>query len=135
MAASLLCQGYFCPYDSCCTQILLITKAPLTPAQVLVAAALSTAGTPAAAVQYVAVHGTGTPLGDPIEVGALGAALGAGRSGASQLLLGSSKVFRHLKAQRIPVPAEHSTNLADALLHSDYPWVFATSLTWGDVDV
>ena len=25
---------------------------------------------------YVALHGTGTPLGDPIEVGALGQALG-----------------------------------------------------------
>ncbi len=68
-------------------------------AQVLVVAALSTAGASAAAVQYVAVHGTGTPLGDPIEVGALGAALGTGRSGASQLLLGSSKVCRHASWQ------------------------------------
>ena len=64
-------------------------------AQVLVTAALSTAGASTAAVYFVAVHGTGTPLGDPIEVGALGAALGTGRLEASKLLLGSSKVCRH----------------------------------------
>ena len=56
--------------------------------------ALGTAGASAAAVNFVAVHGTGTPLGDPIEVGALGAALGTGRSEASQLILGSSKVCK-----------------------------------------
>ena len=51
----------------------------------------------------VAVHGTGTPLGDPIEVGALGQALGGGgrkqqaggRSGAEEkghrVALGSVK--------------------------------------------
>lgn len=31
-------------------------------------------------VALVAIHGTGTPLGDPIEAGALGQALGAGGS-------------------------------------------------------
>jgi 3-oxoacyl-(acyl-carrier-protein) synthase len=44
--------------------------------QALVATALAAAAVAAAGVAYVAVHGTGTPLGDPIEVGALGAALG-----------------------------------------------------------
>jgi acyl transferase domain-containing protein len=48
-------------------------------------------------VAYVAVHGTGTPLGDPIEVGALGAALGGKGGGAGSgmlapLVIGSSKV-------------------------------------------
>jgi acyl transferase domain-containing protein len=50
-------------------------------------------------VAYVAVHGTGTPLGDPIEVGALGAALGGIGSGGSSsggtmapLVIGSSQV-------------------------------------------
>lgn len=49
-----------------------------------------------AAVAYVAVHGTGTPLGDPIEVGALGAALGGKGSGGDErptpLGIGSNKV-------------------------------------------
>ena len=44
-------------------------------AQMLVAAALGFASAAPADVRFVAVHGTGTPLGDPIEVGALGAAL------------------------------------------------------------
>ncbi len=46
--------------------------------QALVATALAAAGAAAAEVAYVAVHGTGTPLGDPIEVGALAQALTAG---------------------------------------------------------
>ena len=61
-------------------------------AQVLVNAALDVAGVARSDVHFVAVHGTGTPLGDPIEVGALGAALGTGRPLASQLVLGSNKV-------------------------------------------
>ena len=50
--------------------------------QVLVATALAAAAVAAAGVAYVAVHGTGTPLGDPIEVGALGAALGGKGAGS-----------------------------------------------------
>ncbi len=63
-------------------------------AQTLLIAALSFAGAPAADVQYVAVHGTGTPLGDPIEVGALGAALagkGDSDAGHTARTLGSVK--------------------------------------------
>jgi acyl transferase domain-containing protein len=45
----------------------------------------------AADVSYVAVHGTGTPLGDPIEVGALGAALAS--SSSPGLAIGSVKVL------------------------------------------
>ncbi len=51
------------------------------------------------AVAYVAVHGTGTPLGDPIEVGALGAALGGGsrkqQQDAAPLVMGSNKASPH----------------------------------------
>ncbi|WP_104821202.1 type I polyketide synthase [Kitasatospora sp. MMS16-BH015] len=49
------------------------------------------AGVPAAAVQYVELHGTGTPVGDPIEAAALGAVLGAGRRPDQPLLVGSAK--------------------------------------------
>ena len=54
-------------------------------------ACLASASLGAEAVRYVAVHGTGTPLGDPIEVGALGSALGQS-SRSRGLVIGSNKV-------------------------------------------
>ncbi|WP_405861122.1 SDR family NAD(P)-dependent oxidoreductase [Streptomyces sp. NBC_00090] len=54
-------------------------------------AAHARAGTDAASVQYVELHGTGTPVGDPVEAAALGAALGAGRPADAPLLVGSAK--------------------------------------------
>lgn len=43
-------------------------------------------------VGYMAVHGTGTPLGDPIELGALGQALAhSGTDQSAQLTIGSVK--------------------------------------------
>jgi len=42
-------------------------------------------------VHYVEAHGTGTRLGDPIEAGALGAVLGAGRPADRPLRIGSAK--------------------------------------------
>jgi len=50
-------------------------------------------------VQYVEAHGTGTMLGDPIEAGALGAVLGAGRAPDRALRIGSVKTnIGHLEA-------------------------------------
>ncbi|VVJ18855.1 Polyketide synthase modules and related proteins [Amycolatopsis camponoti] len=49
------------------------------------------AGLDPSTVDYVEAHGTGTLLGDPIEAGALGAVLGAGRSPGAPLLVGSVK--------------------------------------------
>ncbi|MFD7446142.1 type I polyketide synthase, partial [Streptomyces sp. NPDC059909] len=49
------------------------------------------AGIDPRAVQYVELHGTGTPVGDPVEAAALGAALGAGRDADSALRVGSVK--------------------------------------------
>ncbi len=59
--------------------------------------ALADAGIDPAEVGYVEAHGTGTSLGDPIEVRALGAVLGAGRS--RPVALGSVKTnIGHLEA-------------------------------------
>lgn len=62
--------------------------APNGPSQTaLVRTALHVRQTSPAAVDAVAVHGTGTPLGDPIEVGALGTALASRVPGSSPPLL------------------------------------------------
>jgi acyl transferase domain-containing protein len=62
-------------------------------------AALADAALPPDEVTYVETHGTGTSLGDPIEVHALGAVQGAQRSPDNPLLIGSVKSnIGHLEA-------------------------------------
>ena len=72
--------------------------APNGSAQIaVIRAALDNAGLAPADVQVVECHGTGTPLGDPIEVQALGEAYGPTRD--SDLLLGAVKTnIGHLEA-------------------------------------
>ncbi|MFG1643937.1 beta-ketoacyl synthase N-terminal-like domain-containing protein, partial [Amycolatopsis sp. NPDC049252] len=53
--------------------------------------AYAVAGVNPSSVDYVEAHGTGTLLGDPIEAGALGEVLGAGREPGRPLLVGSVK--------------------------------------------
>lgn len=74
--------------------------APNGPAQVaVIRAALADAGIEPATVDFVETHGTGTALGDPIEVDALGEAYGPGRPPDRPLLLGSAKTnIGHLEA-------------------------------------
>ncbi|MDA3647984.1 SDR family NAD(P)-dependent oxidoreductase, partial [Saccharopolyspora indica] len=57
----------------------------------VVRAAFDAAGLAPSAAQYVELHGTGTPVGDPVEARALGAALGTGRDADEALLVGSVK--------------------------------------------
>ncbi|HEY7170339.1 MAG TPA: type I polyketide synthase, partial [Vicinamibacterales bacterium] len=65
----------------------------------LIREALGMAGLKPVDVSYLEAHGTGTSLGDPIEVQALAAALGEGRSPADPLLIGSVKTnVGHLEA-------------------------------------
>jgi acyl transferase domain-containing protein/acyl carrier protein len=57
--------------------------------QAVIRSALAAAGLQPAQISYIETHGTGTSLGDPIEVEAIGAALGEGRT--TPLTIGSVK--------------------------------------------
>jgi polyketide synthase 12/epothilone polyketide synthase D len=66
--------------------------APNGPSQEeVIRRALAQAGVLPAEVEYVECHGTGTSLGDPIEVQALGAALAEGRAPDRPVVIGSVK--------------------------------------------
>jgi acyl transferase domain-containing protein/acyl carrier protein len=73
---------------------------PNGPAQEMVLKkALSNAGLTPMDIDYVEAHGTGTSLGDPIEVGALGAVMCQGRPADRPLRIGSVKTnFGHTEA-------------------------------------
>lgn len=64
----------------------------------LLRAALAAAGVDPGEVGYIECHGTGTPLGDPIEVGAIMDALMEGRAADRPLALGAVKTnYGHLE--------------------------------------
>jgi acyl transferase domain-containing protein len=66
--------------------------APNGPAQEdVIRAALADAGIAPQAVGYIEAHGTGTHLGDPIELRALNEAFGKGRTEETRLVVGSVK--------------------------------------------
>ncbi|OXR46581.1 Phthiocerol synthesis polyketide synthase type I PpsA [Nocardia cerradoensis] len=57
------------------------------------------AGIAPSTVDYIEAHGTGTPIGDPIEADALGRVIGRGREDDKPVLLGSAKTnFGHLES-------------------------------------
>jgi microcystin synthetase protein McyG len=67
--------------------------------QAVVRRALAAAGVEPEAVGYVETHGTGTSLGDPIEVEALAATVGRPRAGGRLCILGAAKAnIGHLEA-------------------------------------
>ncbi len=60
------------------------------PQEAVIRQALVNAGLVPQDIDYVEAHGTRrTPLGDPIEVQALGASLGMGRTAATPLMVGA----------------------------------------------
>ena len=74
---------------------------PSGPAQqAVMRSALESSGVLASQVNYIEVHGTATRLGDPVEVNAIGAVIGRGRTRESNpLLLGAVKTnIGHLEA-------------------------------------
>src|SRR6185437_14650226 len=74
--------------------------APNGPAQeAVIRAALKSAQVNPESINFVETHGTGTPLGDPIEIGALGAVFSNGRDADHPLIVGSVKSnIGHLEA-------------------------------------
>ena len=75
-------------------------SAPNGPAQeAVIRAALADAQLPPSEISYVETHGTGTRLGDPIEIEALRTVLGAGRPADRPLVVGSVKTnIGHLES-------------------------------------
>ncbi|NEO43916.1 MAG: SDR family NAD(P)-dependent oxidoreductase [Moorea sp. SIO4A3] len=67
--------------------------------QKLIRQALSNAGVDPTDISYLEAHGTGTSLGDPIEVEAIATVLGQNRTANNPLLIGSVKTnIGHLEA-------------------------------------
>ncbi len=69
-----------------------VLSAPSAAVQsAVIRAALASAEVDGASVQYVELHGTGTPAGDPVEAAALGDTYGAARPADEPLAVGSVK--------------------------------------------
>ncbi|MGW0586363.1 type I polyketide synthase [Streptosporangium sp. NPDC002607] len=67
--------------------------------EALLRVALKDAGLGPQDIQYLEAHGTGTPLGDPIEMGAIAAVFGSSHTSEDPLIVGSLKTnLGHMEA-------------------------------------
>ncbi len=95
--------------------------------QRLIGTVLARAGLDGGDVDYLEAHGTGTPLGDPIEVQAAAAAYGASRDADRPLLMGSVKTnIGHLEsasgaAGLIKIVLSLQNEVLPASLHFENP--------------
>lgn len=87
--------------------------------QALIRAALAEAGVSPGEVSYIEAHGTGTSLGDPIELGALAAVFGAQREAGDPLWVGSVKT--NIGHAESAAGVAGLIKLALALRHSTIP--------------
>ena len=126
--------------------------------QAVIQRALQNAGVPATQLSYVETHGTGTSLGDPIEVNALKATLLPGRSQNQPCWMGSVKAnIGHLEAaagiagfikvvlalqHRMIPPQIHLQQLNPLISLEDtplsvptqlQPWVVDSDLRWAGI--
>ncbi len=106
--------------------------------QRLIATALARAGLSGGDVDYLEAHGTGTPLGDPIEVQAAGAVYGTSRDANRPLLMGSVKTnIGHTEsasgaAGLIKVVLSLQNSVLPQSLHFDNP---SPHIPWGSLPV
>ncbi len=76
-----------------------MTMPDRTAQEALLREACASSGIAPHRIQFIEAHGTGTPVGDPIEAAALGAVLAEGRDANSPCLVGSVKTnIGHLEA-------------------------------------
>jgi acyl transferase domain-containing protein/NADPH:quinone reductase-like Zn-dependent oxidoreductase/NADP-dependent 3-hydroxy acid dehydrogenase YdfG len=119
--------------------------------EALIRQALCSANLEPSALSYIEAHGTGTSLGDPIEIDALARVFQPGRKADSPLALGSVKTnLGHLEAasgiagllkvvlmlqhRQIP-PHLHLKQLSPHIAWENYPFVVPTRLTdWESID-
>jgi hybrid polyketide synthase/nonribosomal peptide synthetase FtdB len=103
------------------------------------------AGVSPGKVQYIEVHGTGTPVGDPVEAQSVGRFLNTGRDAKDRCYIGSVKTnighteaaagsagliktIMALKHQQIP-PHLHFKTPNPNIAFADYPYTIPTELT------
>lgn len=99
--------------------------------QQVIREALANAGLRGTDISYLEAHGTGTALGDPIEVEALSAVLGAGRDPGRPLAIGSVKTnLGHLEAAsgvagfiKVVLAMQHGEIPPHLHLHSPTPHI------------